>query len=252
MARTILKGTKFTWVIELLDNPLTKDDLTDKRAIVRKTEATKTPKDAAKRVIGDGAEFREETLLLGNTLMNQQVMQFLLSGQSYSDGFFRYEPVLKGAFDEDGQPKDPSNLKFTVNVYPEGEMAEHLEKDVLYDVWRNQENGGAQMVSVLDQLTELNDGTVKRGNPILIKGNKIKLVNAEGENKKGKIFLYNESEEETPVTQIITSEPSSFSFILPNDLAEGAYRLEIETYFAGANVLTNPRRLVFPRALNVV
>ncbi|OUO49830.1 hypothetical protein B5F77_14085, partial [Parabacteroides sp. An277] len=74
---------------------------------------------------------------------------------------------------------------------------------------------------------------------------KVKCVQKDGVTLH-EIRLVSDLEVPTVVTDVLYNEPSRVVFNVPNDLAEGKYRLEIETYFADGNkMLKAPRTLTY-------
>ena len=104
---------------------------------------------------------------------------------------------------------------------------------------------GAVIKQVKDLQSGKTDGTLIRGHAAETSGSKIKCVQADGVTLGG-LRLVSELEVGTDITDVLYNEPSRVVFNVPQDLAEGKYRLEIETYFSdGGTVLKTPRTLTY-------
>ena len=85
----------------------------------------------------------------------------------------------------------------------------------------------------------------------LLYGNKVKCVDATGEGK-GRLVLTDAQGRETDVTQIGENNPSTLTFVVPENLAPGEYSLRIETYFTSGSLLKKVRRIEYGETIRIV
>ena len=178
-------------------------------------------------------------------------METLLNGESVITDYFQFEPNIQGSFNSEGEPLDANKVKYSINMSVRPELRNILNNQVKYKVAGLQEQGGAAITGVEDQITGARDGSTGRGHVLAIYGNKIKAVGATGADKEGHAYLSSELEVDTEV-QIAQNDPSCVTILIPNDLAEGNYQLRIETYYAsGKNPLKNVRIIVCPITIKI-
>ena len=98
-----------------------------------------------------------------------------------------------------------------------------------------------------DSATGRTDGFMTPGNTIDITGTKIRSLNADGSGI-GSIKFVNAETEAVAATITSTSinEPKRIILVVPANLAEGTYRLEVETYYSNTStLLKSPRTLIY-------
>ena len=92
-----------------------------------------------------------------------------------------------------------------------------------------------------DRKTGLKDGTMTPGRNFFVRGAMLKVV---GDDESVGVTLTNEAKAVTKLTDdlITINNPSSLTFLLPADLAEGEYTLTVMTQFANSgHMLKTPR-----------
>lgn len=93
----------------------------------------------------------------------------------------------------------------------------------------------SEIKEVIDVKTGKTDGTWSRGGIAKILGTGLYLVGEDGVSN-GVVNFYNETDPDTPadtVTSFAVNEDEMLVFLIPNDLAEGKYRVTLETYYSG-------------------
>lgn len=250
MPLDVKQKDQFEWPSVLVDNPLT-EDTTDRILLLQKDKKSKRLVDMASQVARERTEYREETLSNIASLIEQKIVETLLNGESVITDYFMFEPNIQGSFNSEGEPLDVNKVKYSINMSVRPELRNILNNQVKYKVAGLQEQGGAAITGVEDQITGARDGSTGRGHVLAIYGNKIKAVGATGADKEGHAYLSSELEVDTEV-QIAQNDPSCVTILIPNDLAEGNYQLRIETYYAsGKNPLKSVRIIVCPITIKI-
>ena len=97
--------------------------------------------------------------------------------------------------------------------------------------------------------TGATDGSVNRTDFVEARGKKIKAVNQDGTGIS-KVDLVSVLGVATTIESLPYNDPSRIAFNIPEDLAEGEYTLQIETYFSTGNkLLKEPRILVYSKPI---
>ena len=166
----------------------------------------------------------------------------LLNGNMFAGEYFIYKPSISGVFDSKGEPRE--GVQLSINVSGTALLREALG-EVKFEIVEKQEMGGAVITQVKDLQSGKTDGTLIRGHAVEASGRKVKCVQQDGVTLGG-LRLVSELEVGTDITDVLYNEPSRVVFNVPQDLAEGKYRLEIETYFSpGGVMLKTPRTLTY-------
>lgn len=239
MPLNIKSAETFAWPVVLQDNPLT-EEKNDRMVTLLKNNATKTVTDLATDIARERTEYREETLTNTASLIEQKMVEFLLSGESYSSEFFHYEPSIQGVFNSKGEPVDPTKVKFSINVAPIGELRKILANQIKLNVVKTQTLGGAAISRVLNLYTG-EENIAGRKDFVAVEGSKIKSVGPNGEDKGGEVSLVSELDVKTVIEKLGDNTPTRITFMIPEDLAEGQYRVQIETHFSGSYLLKEAR-----------
>lgn len=234
---------KNKWSFDLKENLLTTDIKDDYTAVQRKV-LTLYPADLAKLIAEERTEYRQQTITNIEEFVEEMIIRQVCQGNIVVTKAATYMPSIVGSFTAEGVV-DPDVNKPQVNVVISDEFRRALTDVSLEFSGRVLEEGGAAILTVTDLNTKRTDGHVGRGHMVRLGGRKIRALNQEGGD--GAVTLYNESEIGETVTELGVNDPSEIIFIFPIDLAEGKYRLEIETYFSNSTtLLKTPRKLVCP------
>lgn len=241
------KNDKYTWKVELRKNQLAHAYT----AAVRQDYKTYRWEDLAALLVRERVEVREEILLLIAKLMEEKLVERLLEGDSVQTEYFRFKPVVRGTFSPEGEPVEKDKLQYVLSIVPTQGLKELLDNDVAYEVVAVQEQGGAYISRVEDLYTGATDGTLGCTHLARLYGNKVKCVDATGEGK-GRLVLTDTQGRETDVTQIGENNPSTLTFVVPENLAPGEYSLRIETYFTSGSLLKKVRRIEYGETIRIV
>ena len=241
------KYDKYTWKVELRKNQLAHAYT----ASVRQDRKSYGWEDLAHILAQERIEVREGMLLLIAKLMEEKLVERLLEGEAVQTEYFRFKPVVRGTFSPEGEPVEKDKLQYVLSIVPTQELKELLDNDVAYEVVAVQEQGGAYISRVEDLYTGATDGTLGCTHLARIYGNKVKCVDATGEGK-GRLVLTDAQGRETDVTQIGENNPSTLTFVVPENLAPGEYSLRIETYFTSGSLLKKARRIAYGGTIRIV
>ena len=239
---------KNKWSFDLKENLLTTDIKDDYTAVQRKV-LTLYPEDLAKLIAEERTEYRQQTITNIEEFVEEMIIRQVCQGNIVVTKAATYMPSIVGSFTAEGLV-DPDVNKPQVNVAISDEFRKALADVSLEFSGRVLETGGAAILTVTDLNTKRTDGHVGRGHMIRIGGRKIRALKEDGSD--GEITLYNSLDTPETVTELGVNDPSEIIFIFPNDLKEGTFRLEIETYFSNSStLLKTPRTLVCPIELVV-
>lgn len=232
------------WPVVLRENTITVDDKEDYMVSIKKYRSTKTFADVANEISIERTEYRPETVEHIEKLAEQKIVEMLLNGNMFTGEYFIYKPSISGVFDSKGEPRE--GVQLSINVSGTALLREALG-EVKFEIVEKQELGGAVITQVKDLQSGKTDSTLVRGHAVETSGRKIKCVQQDGVTLH-KIRFVSELEVATEITDVLYNEPSRVVFNVPQDLAEGKYRLEIETYFTnstGKTTLKEPRVLTY-------
>lgn len=241
------KNDKYTWKVELRKNQLAHAYT----ASVQQQRKSYGWEDLARILARERVEVREEILLLIAKLMEEKLVERLLEGEAVQTEYFRFKPVVRGTFSPEGEPIEKDKLQYVLSIVPTQELKALLDNDVAYEVVQVQEQGGAYISRVEDLYTRTADGTLGCTHLARLYGNKVKCVDATGEGK-GRLILTDTQGRETDVTQIGENNPSTLTFVVPENLAPGEYRLRVETYYTSGSLLKKVRRIAYGGTIRIV
>lgn len=241
---------EYKWYFDLRDNSMTTDDKEDYVAVPRRL-LTITPKEVAARVAEERTEYRAETVENVVRIYESVLIKMLCEGNSYVSDAFRCRPSITGIFTRSGIV-DPDKNRCQITVSPSTGIQDAVKKVVPEFSKYVLDQGGAQISEIIDVTTGKTDGTVTRNGMVRALGDKIRCVGKDGTGM-GRVVLYNMNEVEEEITVLGQNDPSTILFVFPQDLAEGDYRLEIETYFSNSStLLKEPRTIVCPITLKAI
>lgn len=242
----------YVWLFDLEEFTMTKDVLNDYTGTVKTLRSLGIP-DIAKAIAAERTEYREKTLANICQLIDEKIRQLVCQGNIVTTGSAVYSPSLLGVFIGNKGIVDPAVNKCVVNISPSGEMRAEVAK-VKPSFSGNVKNlGGARISLVLDTTTGLTDGTITPGGTLDMTGAKIRCLNADGTGI-GNLTLINATDESVAatITVLAMNDPSRIMFNVPASLAEGSYRLTLETWFSNnSTLLKTSRILTYPITLVV-
>lgn len=233
------------WFFDLNENLLTKDVANDYTATV-KTLLPKTIDEIADEIVKATA-YNRETVVGIITSYDKKIIELVCAGNTVNTGSALYAPALPGSFIGKDGVVDPAKHKAHVNINPSAAFRKELEKVQPVFSGNVLDSGGARIGLVTDSATGRTDGFMTPGNTIDVTGKKIRSLNADGSGIGSVKFVNAETDEvAATVTSLTINEPSRIILVVPTSLAEGTYRLEVETYYSNSNTLLKvPRTLAY-------
>lgn len=237
-------NSTYTWLYDLKDNAMTKDVKEDYVANVR-TLHSMTVEDIARAIVAERTEFRLDTIVNIANLIDEKIRHFICQGNTVVTGSAMYSPSITGVFMGKTGSFDPAVHSLGVNITPAKALRDEVAKVTPEFSGYVKDLGGARIGLVKDTQTGKTDGSLTPGGIVEVTGSKIKSVNADG-TAIGKVVLVNtETQAETEITSLAINDPSRLMFSIPANLAEGTYKLRVETYFS-----TNQQRLKNVRSID--
>lgn len=235
----------YKWFFDLAENLLTKDVTNDYTATV-KTLLPKTVENLADDIVKETANNRE-TVISIITLYDKKIIDLVCQGNTVNTGSALYAPALPGSFVGTSGTVDPAKHKAYVNINPSAAFRKELERVQPVFSGNVLDSGGARIGLVTDSATGRTDGFMTPGNTIDITGTKIRSLNADGSGIGSIKFVNAETEAmAATITSTSINEPKRIILVVPANLAEGTYRLEVETYYSNTStLLKSPRTLIY-------
>ena len=123
--------------------------------------------------------------------------------------------------------------------------------EIEWNEWNGEEKANeAEITSGTDGATGGKKGPAKRGSQYLLYGKNIMLWNEAGQ-PGGVVRLINSNEEPEEITEFAVNTRDFVVFTVPDYLTEGAYTLELETYYSPKGLRTEPIVIEAPFKLNL-
>lgn len=241
----------YEWEFDLEEYLMTPDVLEDYIARM-KTRRTLVEEDLIEEIVSERTDIRPDTLRMCAGLMSDKLIQKIQDGHIVSTTTATYVPTILGLFMGTSGVVDPAKNMAVVNISPSTKMREALKAVKLKFSNYVRTMGGARIGLVRDVTTEKIDGTITPGGMLDVTGNKIRCINADGSGIGVVRFLKADTmTEAATVTLLGVNDPKRLMFNVPA-LADGAYILQIETYFSNSAVLLKQSRTIdYPVTLYV-
>lgn len=246
------KAKNYSWTYDLEEYTMTKDVTEDYTAKVQ-SRPTLSLSDIARLVSEERTEYRVDTLVNTAGLMEEKIQQMICQGYSVQTNTAMYTPGITGVMMGTRGVFDPQRNACVVNISPTQELRREVARVKPVFSGNVRSMGGARIALVRDVTTGKTDGTITPGGLLDVTGSKIRCLNADGTGL-GSLTLVNADTQSVAatITTLGINDPSRLMFNLPVDLAEGSYRLRVETYFtAGGSLLKSARQIEYPFPLKV-
>lgn len=243
---------KYEWEFDLEEYTMTTDVSEDYLARV-KTGKTYTEEDLIKDIVLARTDIRPETLRMCNQLMADQIQERLGEGHIVITQTATYTPSLPGVFMGTSGKINPEKNVCAINVTISDALRKMLKNVTPKFSGFVRSMGGARIGLVRDVTTEKTDGTITPGGMLDVTGNKIRCLNADGTGIGAVRFLNAETREEVATVPMIgINDPKRLVFNAPATLTDGAYILQVETYYSNAVARLKQARLIdYPITLYV-
>lgn len=241
----------YEWEFDLEEYLMTQDVLEDYVARM-KTRRSLTEDDLIVEITAERTDIRPETFRMCNQLMSEKIIEKVCDGHIVSTATATYTPTIPGVFQGTSGVVNTSKNIPTVNVSPSTAMREALKSVKLKFSQLVRSMGGARIGLVRDVTTDKTDGTITPGGIVDVTGNKIRCINAEGTGMGVVRFFNAETREEVETVSLLAiNDPKRIMFTAPA-LADGAYILQVETYFSTSVTRLKQARLIdYPVTLYV-
>ena len=189
------------------------------------------------------AEAMEHNVLLFFKEMSYQLMD----GYSVNTGYFTANAQVRGVFDSRNETFNPGkhSILFRFN---QGDLLRKEIPNVKVQIMGVGESG-IVISHVVDSKTGSVNDLITSGGTLKIKGGKLKIA---GENPQVGVSFEDEAGGSVRVDErdLIVNKPSELIVHIPV-LPAGRYQLVICSQFSGANMLKEPRVLVYEKILSV-
>jgi len=234
-------------IVELYDLPLTrrKDDRFGRVVTVRSLSED----DLIAMAVSRRTDLSPTTIRASMDIMQELAIEQIINGASVSFGLGYFNLSVNGIFIGDNASWDSSKHHLSINITPTTNLRKAV-KDCKVDV-----RGMATSGPVINTVTDVNSGEVNSrltpGGGVNMAGNKIKIT---GDKMVG-ITLTNQATSEItaiPPTSVLVNNPRNITFITPNTLINGDYKLSLTTQYSNSSTsLKEPRTYIFDYILNV-
>ena len=162
-------------------------------------------------------------------------IEFLLKrGESITTPLFKISPVVSGVFVGQDEAFDRSKHQVRISVNAGTRMssiAREIEVERVSETLRTPEP-----VQVTDMSTNVRNQALTPGEPARIQGSRLKVDVADA--AQG-VFLVNEATDvEVKAGYLLDNVPKTITFIVPDTLPSGNYRLEVRSTLGGTQLRT--------------
>lgn len=229
--KNVLKG----W---LTDNTVTGENKGDK-ILVLENAGSLTLDDVLGEMKKEDTGLRKETLAHAVGLYHRTLAELVLNGYSVNTGLFRIVPQFKGLV-EDGV-WNPETNSIYILMQQDKVLRDAIAQTSVKILGKK--GSTAYIVGSQDTVTRATDGSVTPGRTFRVKGKNIKVV---GTDETVGIYIIASDGHKTKLEmdRVVTNNPSEVVVLLPADLQEGNYELQIVTQFTGGNWLLKTPRTV--------
>ena len=226
---------KYQINVQMADNTVTKDDLTDKIfVVVNNGTANKERIISEMMEVNPGLE--RETLRHVLDLENRVIKKLLLNGMRVNNGLFEAAAQCRGVVQ--GTAWNPEVNTIYVNFQQGKDMREAIQAATINVIG---EKGATMYLSTgEDGATRSAGFTATAGSSFTVTGKNIKIA---GDDPSVGITLTDSDGTETKITggMIGLNQPSKLIFFIPAGLADGAYTLTVTTQYSQGGLLKEPR-----------
>ncbi|MDR1553847.1 MAG: DUF4469 domain-containing protein [Prevotellaceae bacterium] len=239
---------KTSVIVELYDLTITerKDDRFGRVV----TSKSLKEDDLIKLAVARRTDLSPATLRASLDILKEIAIEQITNGASVYFGLGYFSLIVNGTFIGDHAKWDPTKHSLHVKAAASVALREAIETTQVNV--RGMSQSGIVINSVHDVASGEDNAHLTPGGGVSLSGNKIKIA---GESHDNGIYLTNLNTQEVTAiaaNAVIVNDPSKVSFIVPNGLLAGDYKLSITTqYSSGTNLLKEPRTYVFDYVLTV-
>lgn len=222
----------------LADNTVTGENNGDK-ILVLESAGGLTLNDVLDEMRKEDTGLRKETLAHAVDLYHRTLAELVLNGYSVNTGLFRIVPQFKGLV-EDGV-WNPETNSIYILMQQDKVLRDAISETSVKILGKK--GSAAYIISSQDTTTRATDGSATPGRTFRLKGKNIKVA---GTDEAVGVYLLASDGNKTKLDmdRVVVNNPSEVIVLLPADLKEGNYELQIVTQFAAANKLLKAPRTV--------
>lgn len=232
--RNVLKG----W---LANNTVTGESNGDK-ILVLESAGNLTLDDVLSEMKKEDTGLRKETLAHAVDLFHRTLAELVLSGYSINTGLFRMVPQFKGLIENGVWNPDTNSIY--ILMQQDKVLREAIAETSVKIL--GEKGASAYILGSQDTTTRATDGSATPGRTFRLKGKNIRVA---GTDESVGVYLVASDGSKTKLgmDRVVANNPSEVIVLLPSDLAEGNYELQIVTqYSGGTKQLKAPRTVIRP------
>ena len=183
-------------------------------------------------------------------LLKEIAREQISNGASVAFGLGYFSVRVNGVFYGENAGRNANEHALNVNVTPTAELRRSVKSATVS--MRGDAKVGTAISKVIDVVSGEVNSVLTPGGAVNIVGCRIKIA---GDDPAVGIALINQETSEVttiPRTAIATNEPKKVTFVLPVNLANGDYKLHINTQYSNSStLLKEPRTYIFEYMLTV-
>jgi hypothetical protein len=230
----------------LKPNPLTLDE-SDYIAVIENFGSI-DPKGIIKELVAEGMELKPETVLDVITRYHRKCIEMVLGGYNVNTGIMYMHPMIKGVFRDKTWNPEQNRLYISIT---QGMEIRNAIANTKVEIMGEHPDVIA-LFNITDLSTGNTTGMLTRGLNAELKGTYIRI--AGNDPACGIYFRNTDSGVEIKVESryIAVNDPSHIIFIVPQELEEGTYEVQITTQFSKGNkALKQPRSVILPYMVEI-
>lgn len=229
--KTVLKG----W---LANNTVTGENKGDK-ILVLESAGNLTLDNVLEEMKKEDTGLRKETLAHAVELYHRKLAELVLNGYSINTGLFRIVPQFRGLVEEGVWNPDTNSIYILM-------QQDKMLRDAIAETSvkiLGEKGSAAYIIGSQDTTTRATDGSATPGRTFRVKGKNIRVT---GTDEAVGVYIIASGGNKTKLgmDRVVTNNPSEVIVLLPADLEEGSYELQIVTqYSGGTKLLKTPRKV---------
>ena len=222
----------------MADNTVTGEDKGEK-ILVLENAGSLTLDDVLEEMKKEDTGLRKETLAHAVSLYHRTLAEFVLSGYSVNTGLFRMVPQFRGLVENGVWNPDTNSIY--ILMQQDKALRDAIAQTSVKIL--GEKGSTAYIISSQDTATRATNGSATPGRTFSLKGKNIKVV---GTDEAVGVYLLSSGGDKTKLDmdRIVTNNPSEVIVLLPADLEEGNYELQIVTQCSGCSRLLRTPRTV--------
>jgi hypothetical protein len=189
-----------------------------------------TDEEIAELMLKRGTLLTKADILAVLQVYREVVGDLVEDGCAINTALFNIIPSISGIFNGLGDSYDASRHKTCANINPGVALRQAAGRIKTRKV--QVADSTPYIVEVKDIVSGSVNENLTPGGVVQLRGSRLKFVPENGENG---IFLLSESGGETKLTVVAENKPARLMAMLPVDLAEGTFYLEVRTTYSQGN-----------------